>query len=227
MLRSARIVLLSLSTVILFWGCSSPVVTDIDKSKMSAQETIDSIVLNGMTCESQATIVSMKPEESRLVRDELVARFGLGGLSDIIDNRERCRIDDVNSESNSVENIEVTRQFITNTYTVVFVPELETQSVGWSPVVIYSDGSSYGNMCGPWWEFPKDYIAHFVNVSGAYSSPSTLRIMGLNSYGSCYINQPIGSRVYSDNDIRSCFGYLQVWACGGPMQTSDVRIYHN
>lgn len=188
-------------------------------------EAVQALLEEGMSCNAQAMILKLNPEDSRAVRDAVRAQLGPQRLSDLIDNREICDAASLGmAEENNGETGTV-QQAITGTYTVVSIPELSTQSVGWSPVSINRDSSSYGYMCGPWYEVPADYIAEFHGVSNAYSSPSGLRIMGLNADGDCYISSSIGSRIYSDNDIRSCFGYWTVWNCGGTFDTGDVRIY--
>lgn len=179
-----------------------------------------------MTCRVQALIYKMSPEDSRNVRDVLHGRLGAENLQAMIKDREICDASSFGVKDEADDGIVAVQQPITGTYTVVSIPELSTQSVGWSPASINRDGSAYGDMCGPWYEYPKDYIAEFHSATNAYSNPSNLRIMGLNSDGDCYIASSIGSRIYSDNDIRSCFGYWTVWYCGGTFDTGDIRVYH-
>lgn len=118
--------------------------------------------------------------------------------------------------------IEESTYAITGTYAVEPIEKVSSYSVGWSPTSIYRDGSAYGNMCGN--DLLKDYIAEFNGVSGAFNNRGSLRIMGLNSYGNCYLKDPTMARIYSDNSIRACYGYLTVVWCWGA-QTYDTRIW--
>ncbi len=130
----------------------------------------------------------------------------------------------------SVGPLETITQAITGTYAVEQIEET-SGSGGSYAAAIYRDSATYGWMCGPNGqpENPADYISQH-NVSGAYANRGALRIRGTNAVASCWVSNPTGARVYSDNDIRTCIGYNSVFACtlggllGGPY-TYEVVIW--
>lgn len=72
-------------------------------------------------------------------------------------------------------------------------------------------------------ESPADWVAH-VYVYGADTYQSYLLVYGATSCGGCAIPGALSSRVYEDDDIRSCLGYWSVLACcAGSLDTSDLR----
>ena len=216
---TASILLLSLLGV---YACA----TEVDQENERVAAVTQSILEGGLKCPQLMALSKMSDSEAQLVRQGVQDVVGLEALLVMADESEKCDVQG-NAGQAAAEGVGLAVQAITGTYKVEQIEEQNSASAGWSPTYIRTDGSSYGYMCGSQYEWPKDYIAEFLGVTNAYSSPSTLRVMGLTSYGQCYIPGYLMARVYSDNDIRACVGYVHVWVCGGPMQTTDLRVYHN
>lgn len=226
-------------TAMLAWtgmmGCTAEVgepldesTLDFDSFRMSVETTVAVVLEDGLTCPAQFSFYAMTQEDLQATRTRLIEELGLEGFSEVVGTRERCDLRAYGfAESPTTQDLGVASEAITGTYTVVNIPELWSYSAGWSPSSILQDGSAYGNMCGPWYETPKDYIAEFAWVPGAYTNMSGLRIMGLNSQAENYIDGHVAARVYSDSSIRGCIGWWSVFNAGGTLDTGDLRIYFN
>jgi hypothetical protein len=225
MLRSALLPVLFF--VLAVSSCATPDNNDQSTPSSSTAETaFAKLQTEGITCDVQNDIASFNEADDAAFTQMLVSNMAKGQLLAAIDSREMgCKTAGNDAQTASVTNdrlIEMSTHAVTNVYVVEQIEKVSSQSVGWSPISIYRDGSVYGNMCGN--DLIKDYIAEFQGVSSAYSSPGGLRIMGLNNWGDCYLKNPTGARVYSDNSIRACYGYWSVIYCGGAL-TYDTRVY--
>lgn len=203
-------------------ACNSPT-TSTEES--APEEAFVLLQTNGLTCDVQETILALdateKVEFGALVSDNISQDV----LETIVDSRETdCVNSYTEAQPENLDGVGQATWAITDTYSVEFIEET-SGSGGSYPSSIYRDSSSYGWMCNNGSsENPADYIAQY-NVSGAYSNRSSLRIRGTNSFASCYISDPTASRVYSDDDIRACFGYWTVYFCTlgtGPMTYESV-----
>lgn len=105
-------------------------------------------------------------------------------------------------------------------YKVVQIKE-QLNSWGYYPRSIYSDSDC---MCGQDW--PHDYIFEFY-VPGAYNKRNDLKITTTNNTSSCYINNYVSARVYSNDVIKACVGYWTAFLCRTTSPSRyDVAIWY-
>lgn len=189
----------------------------------SPEEVFSQILEKGLTCEVQASILGLEEvglqQLLRLMRD---ADLTIEQRHALIEAQQQdCPSEGHRSLDAGV--IGSQTQAITGTYAVVFIPESTTGGNYGSSV--FRDSSSSSWMCNNGAsESPADYIMQF-HLQGAYYSRNSLKLQGQNVWGSCYLGSTTASRVYSDDDIRSCIGWWTVFACGGtPPLTTDIKI---
>jgi len=168
-------------------------------------------VSEGLSCDCMRAVTSLTAVEMPAFSARLQNTFTLDEYIDIVDRRETSC-----GSAHNPDGIGVAIAPITGTYTVERIEEAGG-SGSWGGSTVFTDGAAYGNMCGP----DGDYIVEFHSITNAYSNHSSLRMTGLTSRGTCLLGwlgrHYSDSRVYSDNDIRSCIGYWAgVW-CGAPV----------
>lgn len=95
----------------------------------------------------------------------------------------------------------------------------QLNSWGYYPNSIYRDSSC---MCGSDW--PADYVFEFY-VPNSYANRGKLKITTTNNTSSCYINNYVNARVYTNDIIKACVGYWSVRFCGKPNRY-DVAIWY-
>lgn len=202
---------------------SACISTPPDSEPTSSPQAVFSLVTNqGLTCAAQGSILAMNEAE----HEELAQLFQLAEMTveqrwAVVDSMEKgCSASEpaFSGEDEVVSQV----QAITGTYTVVQIPE-STVSGNYATSV-FRDSSSSSWMCNsgsP--ESPADYVAQF-HLQGAYYNRNSLKLWGQNWWGSCYLGSLTASRVYSDDDVRSCIGYWTVILCGGtpPLRTDIV-----
>lgn len=188
---------------------------------MSPQSVFSLVMGQGLTCEAQGQILAFS-EAERLEFAEILrlADLTVEERQAMADNRETACPP---PESKAQGEIGSVSQAISGTYVVVFIPEGTTSGNYASSV--FRDSSSSSWMCNsgsP--ESPADFVVQF-HLQGAYYNRNQLELQGQNWWGSCYLNSTSASRVYNDDDVRSCIGYWTVVLCGGtPPLTSDIVL---
>ncbi len=76
---------------------------------------------------------------------------------------------------------------------------------------VYTDSSS-DPICGPSWEFPKDWIVRFPVGRNTLRDMSTIRIWATNWTAQCAIDGCVRARVY-DSCTLACIGYWDAYFC--------------
>jgi len=182
------------------------------KNNNSLIEVIyEQFISEGLTCSVQEALINFNDEErvsfGRLVFDNIDTE----DIGDIIEMKEDCLMSE-NLKIKAENSIETMALSATTSHVVEFIEEV-SGSGGYYPSSIFRDSSTYGWMCnnGSPEGYP-DYIAQFY-VPNSYANRSRLKIRGVNSFASCYINNPTAARVYTDNSIRACYGYWSVYFC--------------
>lgn len=206
-LQSSACFFVLLLSSLIFFGC----IAESEPRELSVQEIYESFVTEGLTCEVQASIISLPNGQHLMLRELIFENIVREEITMIVEDRERGCLppEDNYQDANPANRL---TQAVTDTYTVEFIEET-TGSGGYYPTSVFRDSSSYGWMCNSGsWEWPADWIIQYY-VPNSYSNLSDLRIRGTNTYASCYITDSTAARVYSDNDIRACFGYWRVWDC--------------
>ncbi|MFH1187404.1 MAG: hypothetical protein V1688_00920 [bacterium] len=111
-------------------------------------------------------------------------------------------------------------------YIVVSIPEERPgDGRGYYPKSLYRDSSC---MCGKDLT-GADYIFEFY-VPGSFNSVypkklNKLRITGTNKLADCYIPDKVSARVYKNDTIRACIGYLSVVWCAYVPYRNDVAMW--
>ncbi|GEM_PF-2925372 len=121
------------------------------------------------------------------------------------------------------DGIGVRTEAISGTWVAIPIPEGTTS--GNLANSVFTDSGSSSWMCNsgsP--ESPTDFVVQF-HFQGAYFNRNSLELQGQNWWGSCYLGSSNASRVYDDDDVRTCIGYWTTILCGGtPPITSDIAI---
>lgn len=195
--------------------------TSIGIEALSAAEAFELFEREGLTCEVKGAMLSFGEQGvidfSTFVQENLEAEEA-GLLFDM--EEVGC---DCDTEISALANSGIVRQAV--------VGDGEGESIeetylggGNTPSSIFYDSSYSDWMCNsgsPEW--PADHVVQ-VNVYGSYNNRSGLRVYGTTYCGKCAIPGALSSLVYSDNDIRSCVGYLRaLGCCSGILYTSDFR----
>ncbi len=199
------------------------------KDKISVKEIFDQFCKSGLTCEVQETLVMLDKEQHAAFVGLVHEKIPPENLNAIIESRNKeCHPTDISIKDiqekygeSDVPQKAISPK-ITDTYVVEFIEET-SGSGGYYPYSIFRDAEAYGWMCnGGSSEWPADFIAQYY-VPNSYSNRSSLRIRGTNAYASCYISNSTASRVYSDNDIRACFGYWTIFFCVWPYEPTTYE----
>lgn len=185
------------------------------------EQVFDIMLDDGLTCQAQQSIVAFNDVQHQQLADMLLrSELTIDQRHAIIENREP---DCFPTHGDTSGDIGTSTEAITGTYSVVFIPEGTTS--GNYASYVFRDSSSSSWMCNsgsP--ESPADFVVHF-HLQGAYYSRNQLELDGQNWWGDCYLQSTNASRVYSDDDVRTCVGYWTTVLCGGtPPQTTDMVI---
>lgn len=191
--------------------------------EISPATVFTAILDHGLTCGVQESILGFNEgQHEELAQLFLLSDMSIEARASIVETRE---VGCFTSEHGygAADGVGAGVEAITGTYSVVFIPEGTTS--GNYANSVFRDSSSSSWMCNsgsP--ENPADFVVQF-HLQGAYYSQNSLELQGTNWWGSCYLGSTTASRVYSDDDIRSCIGYWTTILCGGtPPQTTDMII---
>lgn len=180
----------------------------------NAERAYELLLAEGLTCDCMREVKALNEDELLEFSDLARSSFSDEQYFDLVENRgSDCASTAVSPEAGDVG---VVSAAITGTYAVERIEESSSYQGSWGGSSVYRDGAAYGNMCGS----DSDYIVEFHSISNAYSNRARLRVKGLTSRGTCLLGwlsrHYVDSRVYSDNDIRSCVGYWGAVWCGAP-----------
>lgn len=192
------------------------------ESALSPSEVFTEIVERGLSCELQGRILSFdEAQHEELAHLFLLSELTIEQRATLVDTREGA----CNSTSTEVVSggIGVRTEAISGTWVAVPIPEGTTS--GNLANSVFTDSSSSSWMCNsgsP--ESPADFVVQF-HFQGAYYNRNSLELQGQNWWVSCYLGSTNASRVYDDDDVRTCVGYWTTILCGGtPPITSDIAI---
>ncbi len=194
----------------------------VQRDTMTPDTAFERLTSEGLTCELQAQIIAFTEADRDQFAEITKAGLSAKERTELLDGKE-ANCANATSEG-TVKDIGTARQAVTGTYSVVFIPEV-SGSGGYYPTYLSRDSAFYGWMCNSGSaENPADWILEY-HVPGAYSHRSSLKIRGTNSIGSYYTHNPTASRVYSDDDIRTCVGYWEALLCGVTPTTYETVIW--
>lgn len=206
--KKALAIVLILSTIIITVRVSDVAANGI----VSPQKAYNMLINKGLTCEVQAILLALDDDQRSALGRLAYDKISKTEIMALIESRDKNCSAPGDMTQNETSSIAIASPMITTSYTVEMIEEA-TGSGGYYPSTIFRDSSSSGWMCNSGKsETPADYVAQF-NVPKSYSNLSRLRIRGTNSFASCYIKNPTAARVYSDNSIRACYGYWEVFFC--------------
>lgn len=87
------------------------------------EETTQTVLKEGLSCDAQAEIISMSPEDSQATRSALLDQLGQETLNDVVNNREECDAASfgLTEEPVSPDGVGKVQQAITGTSTPPFL----------------------------------------------------------------------------------------------------------
>jgi hypothetical protein len=142
------------------------------------------------------------------------SRLTASEIGDLLSNQENeCLFSDLADKSNGADGIASTRQAITGTYSEAWITKSGDGTGDVYASSVYRDSSASNWKCnGGSWEYPADWILQY-NLSGAYANSSSLKVRGMTTEGWCYLQTNNAGRVFSDNDVQLCVGYVTWYFC--------------
>lgn len=219
-MRKIYVLVSSVSFSVMQFSCVNNDTTHNESTALSEDEIVASIQAEGLTCTIQQSISALDENANARLSSMIQKNLTQEQFTQVVEDRKlNCKNDDTPVKSNP--DIGVANQAITLSYFVERIEESSYQG-SWGGSTVFRDGPVYKNMCGP----DSDYIVEFHSIPNAYNNRSNLKITGLTSRGSCLLGwlgrHYTDSRVYSDNDIRSCIGYWGTVWCGGAPRSGDL-----
>lgn len=204
-------------------ACSEAPTSDgaVQRDLSTPDTAFERLTREGLTCGVQTAILELSDDDREHLGELAQAGLRADERGKLLDGKEANCV--LQSGASSGE-LGTAAQAITGTWQGVAIPETSGTG-GYYPTYLTRDSLFYSWMCNsgsP--ESPADWILEY-HVPGAYNHRSSLKIRGTNSVGSCYTHNPTASRVYSDDDIRTCVGYWQALLCGVTPTTYETVIW--